>query len=269
MPIRLIATDIDHTLLTSGRVPHPHSAAAIKRAVARGIHVVLASGRYIPSIQGYARDLGLTGPFIGSNGAHICGVDGTDIEIRSLNTDVLNHVLDYACKNNIHTNVYTDRFLYICSDKNPAGQISVDRSGTVKLETIGFAQARKLAVVKVMLIDQAEAIQAHQKVFAEKLQPDLTHLTTSEPEYLEFLPANCNKGMALKRLANQLGIAQHETAAIGDYMNDLEMIQWAGVGAAVGNAIQELKMAADVVVKSNDEGGVGQFIDSLLENQRE
>ena len=268
MPIRLIATDIDHTLLTSQRIPHPESVLAIKRAVASGVHVVLASGRYIPSIKGYGRDIGLIGPFIGCNGAHICDTQGVDLSVMALDKEVTKHLLSYAQQHRVHINVYTDQSLYLCSNDRPAGQISADQSGTIKLETIRFEDALNLTVIKIMLIDEPDAVIHHQRHLTPQFRPDQTHVTTSEPEYLEFLPFNSNKGLALQKLADHLGIHQSETAAIGDYMNDLEMIKWAGIGAAVGNATSALKDAANVVVKSNDEGGVGEFIDSLIQNQR-
>ena len=71
-------------------------------------------------------------------------------------------------------------------------------------------------------------------------------------------------------LSESLGIPQSETAAIGDYLNDLEMVEWAGIGAAMGNAIDEVKSVANVVVQTNNEAGVAGFIDYLLEkNERE
>ena len=93
-------------------------------------------------------------------------------------------------------------------------------------------------------------------------------LTESEPEYLEVLSANANKGLGLKALSEALGIAQGETAAIGDYLNDIEMIQWSGIGAAMGNALPEVKVSADIVVPTNEEAGVAYFIDYLIERNR-
>ncbi len=89
-------------------------------------------------------------------------------------------------------------------------------------------------------------------------------LTESEPEYLEFLPAHANKGEALATLSQSLEIPQQNVMAIGDYLNDLEMVSWAGFGVAMGNAVDEVKATAKAITGINDEGGVAMAISAVL-----
>lgn len=91
----------------------------------------------------------------------------------------------------------------------------------------------------------------------------------SEAEYLEFLSAKANKGEGLREIARRKGIERHEIAAIGDYSNDVPMLEYAGVSAAVSNASDDCKAVADRIVESNEEGGVASFVDSILSNRRQ
>jgi hydroxymethylpyrimidine pyrophosphatase-like HAD family hydrolase len=85
-------------------------------------------------------------------------------------------------------------------------------------------------------------------------------LTESAPRYLEILPQNVNKGSGLSHLCQHLGLKMNQVAAIGDYRNDIEMLQLAGLSGAVNNALPEIKKIAQRAVSSNEEGGVGEFI---------
>jgi len=130
-------------------------------------------------------------------------------------------------------------------------------------------QVRRMSLLKLILIDNPAVIRRHRDELGALLPSDIAFLTESEPEYLEVLSPNANKGLGLKTLSESMGIRQDETAAIGDYLNDVEMVRWAGIGAAMANAVDEVKLAADIHVRSNDDGGVAQFIDYLLELNNE
>ncbi|MFX9019979.1 HAD hydrolase family protein, partial [Acinetobacter baumannii] len=80
----------------------------------------------------------------------------------------------------------------------------------------------------------------------------------------EFLAYGCSKGKALQALCGSLDVDQSEVAAIGDFLNDVEMVDWASLGGAVGNAHEAVKRVAQVVVASNDDGGVAEFIERYV-----
>jgi Cof subfamily protein (haloacid dehalogenase superfamily) len=120
-------------------------------------------------------------------------------------------------------------------------------------------------LVKLMVIGEPERIR---KILVEghkTFDANQVELTESEPEYLEFLPAHVSKGQALDRLSRYLGIEQHNVMAIGDYLNDVEMISWAGYGVAMGNAMAEVKAVAQAVTTTNNEGGVARAIAIVLQ----
>ena len=267
MLTRLLAIDIDGTLLTQNRVPHPENIAAFRRAESAGIQVVLASGRIALSIRDFNTKLGLNGPMICCNGGHVQLANGDDIVHAPLDQDAIEATLAYVAEQNVHINAYTKDLLYF----NGETKWSEMYRQRVKIISPGIAtpdEIRAMDILKIILIDEPSRIPSHRREMEKRINLQTAALTESEPEYLEVLSANANKGLGLKALSEALGIAQGETAAIGDYLNDIEMIQWSGIGAAMGNALPEVKVSADIVVPTNEEAGVAYFIDYLIERNR-
>ncbi len=268
MRTRLLATDLDGTLLTAKRIPHPASAHALKRAVQAGITVVLASGRIYPGVRKIAAEAGLpTHPAICSNGSHVAG-DAGDILALTLSSEAFEAVARYALDNDIHLNAYTREHVLFIHETHWADEY-LRRTRLEPPLRATVAEAAELGLMKAMLIDHPSRIAHHRR----KLQADLASAgarpTESEPEYLEFMDQFANKGNALRTLAESLGFRREETAAIGDYLNDIEMIEWAGISGAVANAAPELIARARHVVGSNEDGGVAEFVDSVILNGRE
>lgn len=261
----LLAIDLDGTLLTGARLPHPDSVSAILRAKEAGMKVVLSSGRIRPAMLPFAEPLGLVNPMICSNGGHVFGPDGNEIHVRLFDKATFDTVLNYAEATNSHLSVYTrDELLFL--RETSWGEAYAKRVRSVMPRVVTPAEARSKEVLKLILIDEPGRIAAHIQAIAPHIDPEVCRMTESEAEYLEFLPTDVSKGAALAMVAAGFGIPAERTAAIGDYLNDLEMLTFAGHSAAVANGAEAAKMAADRVVGSNEEGGVGQFIDWLLRN---
>lgn len=218
----------------------------------------------------FADALDLNGAMICANGAHVLGPDGDEIAFHPLPSDPRQIVADYADELELQFNVYTRREVFYTRE-TPWLDLYRRRLRTFEPRHIANTASKieNLPITKVMVIDDPSRIPAHRAALAERLDLDAVRLTVSEPEYLEVLPAGVDKGHGLRVLANALGIRQSETAAIGDYDNDLEMIQWAGVGAAMGNATPAVRDAAQVRVGTCDEAGVAQFVDWILQNNEQ
>ena len=129
----------------------------------------------------------------------------------------------------------------------------------------GMASATPNKAIIVTSPETVKAIEADARALFE--EPEA--VTLSEPEYLEFLCPEASKATGLAAVAELLNVRQEETAAIGDYYNDVPMLLWAGVSAAVDNAPEEVKAAAGMVVRAHHEHGVAEFIDYLLRDERE
>jgi len=262
--VRLIALDLDGTTLTSEREIHPRNVEAIVQASRAGIVIVLASGRIRPSISPFARRLELgQGPLICSNGAHIVDSDGSTLAASYLGAPEQNAILDFALHEGLHINGYTtDRMFYLHDSRWL--ELYRTRARTIPVQKVGVEELRTMQLIKLMVVAEPPiihelALQAHTWLDTERVT-----LTESEPEYLEFLSRAANKGAALQRLAEHLHIDRTGVMAVGDYLNDVEMVAWAGYGVAMGNAVPEVKAVANRVVANNDEGGVADAIASVL-----
>ena len=259
MPIRLLALDIDHTLLDHNRQIQPDNIPAVRAAVDAGLEVVLASGRFRPSMLGFESQLGLNGPVIVSNGAMVYDGEGNSLLERFVDKDAFDAVYEFAKANDAHLNVYTETELLFVNT-GPWGEIYLKRLHSIAPIHALATDARKQDILKLMLADDPERIKEFRVQLNELLDLSKVNITESEPEYLEVLALGASKGNALEFLAGHLNVRQDEVAAIGDFLNDIEMVEWAGLGGAVANGHPNLLAIADVVVKSNDDGGVAQFI---------
>lgn len=266
--IRLLAIDLDGTLLNDERLVTPGSAEAIMRARSSGVTVALASGRIFPSLRPFAEQLGLTGPFICANGAHILDFEGGEIAFKELDRAARSAVIDVAEAMDLHLNAYTRTELLLLRETEWS-EMYRRRARAVVPRIADRAELLDAEISKMMLVGAPTDIAKIRAQIEPEMEALSVRLTESEPEYLEFLAPGAHKGAALEEISKRMGVARTETAAIGDYLNDVEMLSWAGFSAAVENAAEEAKCVSDVVVRSNEEGGVVQFIDSHILNGRE
>lgn len=263
--IQLIAIDLDGTLLDSNRLIPQENTEAIRQAVKQGVVVVPASGRIGPSIKPFSDQLGLDGTMVCCNGAHVLSGKQELLHV-GLGADITRTVVEYAFEAKEHLNLYCRDKLYFTSD--PVwGEVYLSRVRTIIPIEIARAEAFELLPTKMILVADPDSMPQHLEFFERTLPRDQVELVFSEPDYLEVLPAGVSKATGLAALASHLGVPRENTAAIGDYYNDLQMIEWAGTGVAMSNAPDDIKSIADVVTESNDECGVAAFIkDYVLAN---
>jgi Cof subfamily protein (haloacid dehalogenase superfamily) len=259
MPIRLLAIDLDGTLLRSDRTPHPESAAALRKAVAEGVIVVLASGRIRTSMVPFAEEIGLRCPIVSCNGALVQNADGQVVAHWKLPTEVFDAVWPYTLEAGAHLNVYTASELLFLKE-SPFGQEYARRLKTIQPRVASVEEIRGIDISKILVMDHPERIVKHREILEGLVDSNLGRSTLSEPDYLEFLARDVSKGKALAALCAHLGIDRSETAAIGDYLNDKEMLEWVGMSGTVANGHRDLRSVCSVTVRSNDDGGVAEFV---------
>ncbi len=263
--IQLIAIDLDGTLLDSNRTIPQANIDAIVQATKQGVLVVPASGRIGPSIKPFSDQLGLDGTMVCCNGAHVLS-GNVELAHVGLSAEITRTVVEYAFEAKEHLNLYCRDKLYFTSD--PVwGEVYLSRVRTIIPTEITKEEALMLLPTKAILVADPNAMPRHLEYFSKNLPKDQVELVFSEPDYLEVLPAGVSKATGLAALAAHLGIPRENTAAIGDYFNDQQMIEWAGTGVAMANSPDEIKNLADVITNSNDECGVAAFIkDYVLTN---
>lgn len=261
--IKLIAIDLDGTLLTSQKRVSQGALEAVREAVGQGVSICLASGRALNTMLPYATELGLDGPFVTCNGAYVLGSTGEILLDRRLPSRSQRTVLEFGRVRGLHTNVYVGRSVFFSMDGKWA-DLYRRRTGLREEAILGFEELVSLEATKVLFVDHAEAIVRHHAETSKLLDYSEASITLSEPEYIEFLPPGVNKGAGVQAVAMALSLLQHEVAALGDYHNDLEMVDWAGFSGVVANGVGPVREHADLVVASNDEGGAAEFIRAAL-----
>lgn len=258
----LLVTDMDGTMLTTDKQISNENLEAIKRFRELGGRFTIATGRSIPSLEHYVHLLDLDTPVILYNGGTIYDYGRREIlwhsllkeETRAYVRDVYERFPQvgieillgdqiYVVRKNevVHRHLETERLPYNMTtvDEAPKGWFKV------------------LFALEPELMDEFEAYMLSQNYDDVCFVRSFTH-------YFEMLPIGCSKGGALHHLAEVTDTPIEKVVAIGDYYNDYEMIQNAGVGVAVENAPDELKQIANLVVCDNDHHAIADLVETLL-----
>jgi HAD superfamily hydrolase (TIGR01484 family) len=244
--IRLLAIDLDGTLVNHDLVMNPRDVAAVKAASAAGVTVVLATGRMFKSSLRFAEPLGLKGPIINYQGAVVREIASGELWYRcELTVPMQQRVLALAEPKDWHVNVYVDELVYTARARPEADLYA--RIGMVPYQVVGpLSKWVRQESTKMVLVD----------LDPENVPARITELTA--------WMGDVSKARALAMVADRLGVAQAEVCAIGDNTNDEDMVWWAGFGVAMGNAPAALKSLAKHVTGTVDEGGVAQVIERFV-----
>ncbi|MGG5460736.1 sugar-phosphatase [Clostridium sp. B9] len=263
---KLVAIDMDGTLLKKDKSLSEKNKEAIKKARGKNIKVVLATGRPVDGVKKYIEELDLFHDneyVLTFNGAIIKEI-GSD---RVICRDSLKgkDLLDlYEVSKQIGVNIHAfSKDGCITPKMNEYTELEGKINGIdvyeINYETIEPEEE----IVKVMMIDKPDVLEEGIKKLPRELYEKYT-VVRSAPYFLEFLSNTCNKGEGVKSLAESLGIKREEVICIGDAGNDLHMIEYAGLGVAMENAFDEVKEKADFITKSNDDDGVAHVFEKFV-----
>ncbi|MBM4038374.1 MAG: HAD family phosphatase [Planctomycetes bacterium] len=273
---RLIAVDIDGTLLDSSSHLRPAVRDALRRAVASGLHVVLCTGRRYRTAQPIAEELGLALPLICHSGALVKDTAShRTLFANPMAPEVLRLLLAALGEFGLVPMVYTDTFHTQTDFYLQREALLTPYHMDYLLKNNGwFRFVESLdgdlpaPAIQVCTFGELAELQRIRPMLREKLAARTTcHLLSSAKylgNFLEFQNGRASKWAALRDILDANGIAPEEVVAIGDDENDISMLQAAGLGVAMGNAAYAVKSAAHLVVPSNDEDGVARVIERLL-----
>jgi Cof subfamily protein (haloacid dehalogenase superfamily) len=269
--IRVVAVDVDGTLLDSSHQLRADVRDALGELSASGVNIVLATARGPMALRGIVRKLGFSPFLVCFSGAWI---GRFDTQLSTL-SDVLSDrriaapsarlILEAAFARNIEPNVFTPEAWRVRTTTNEilAESRIVESHPLITRDLLGDEEEPS----KIMLMTaEGEPAQALRTI-ANLLQ-SVSTATFSKPNYLEIIASGVNKAKALVDLSKILGLSLSQVAAIGDGENDVEMLKEAGLGIAMGNGCERAILAADWLVGTNDEAGVAQAVRRLIAEGR-
>ena len=269
--IQLILSDLDETLLNDDGTIHPENIVAIQAFTQNGGYFVPNTGRSYKSVYGTLAQLGLnktTQYVVSYNGGAIVAIapDGQEeiVVEHGMSLTLAQKIFDLGQVNDVvDTHVYTRDNLYIYNISATDQRYMTERQvpyTEITTTDLSF-MANEGPVMKVIFEHPDPAVQQAIADAVTAVVGDEVLVTFSSNRYVEFNPKGVDKGVTGLELADILGIAHDDTAAIGDNLNDAAQIKAAGVGVAVANAKPEIKALADVVLTTtNNEAAVADFI---------
>ncbi|MBS4021823.1 MAG: HAD family phosphatase [Dethiobacter sp.] len=263
MSFKLLALDLDDTLLNEEFKISEQNRAAIRRAAGHGALITLATGRMFRSALPFARELEIDLPLITYHGALIktAGEEETLFH-KPVPLPLALEVAAYCKKRGFHVNAYIDDELLV-EEENEFSRF-YQSIANIKLTVVGdLISYMSVSPTKLTIINREGKLPSLQEELISRFGSDLA-IVLSRPHFLEVTDRLATKGQALKYLADLHGIAREDVAAIGDSYNDIDMLIYAGTGVAVANAPQDVKSFADVVTASNLEHGVAVFINRFM-----
>lgn len=258
-PIKLIALDIDGTLLDDGGNISPNTNSKLKELIEKGVHIVLATGRTHQSADNLQKRLSLDVPIISYNGGKVTIPSRGEIFDSKIPAKDALKIIEYAEENNVYAKVYIDDVMYISEED----QVSINFA---KNHGIDYSAIGKLSsniqqdVSMIVFIEKNEGLNDIETLFGDMN----VSITRSMPQAYEFMAKGITKGSSLKILSDYLGINREEILAVGNALNDLEMLKFAGLGIAMKNSDHVLLKSWDIVSEyTNNEDGVFQIIKDL------
>ena len=265
LDIKLIAFDLDDTLLNDERQISDENVVALRECAEKGIYIVLCSGRAEDAILPFVRRLEIAGSqagrfIIAINGCSIFDLHKRQqIFCRLVESDVLTRTNEIAESWGLTSEVYTADTIYY-KEENDWTRLDIELCGLKGVVVPDYDDFIKKGFTKMLIPGEPEVLQKLQKVLRAEFG-ERAVIFTSKPYFLEILPPDCGKGEAVTWLANEIDIPIEKTMGFGDSMNDESLIKMAGYGVAMLNGLEEIRKIADFVTeKNNNDSGVADFI---------
>ncbi len=265
--IRLIATDMDDTLLNADGAITPRTKAAVRRAIEAGAFFSLSSGRMPEALVSMAEDIGVNAPLISYNGALIYDYKTKKaLYQHAIPASVARRVFEAFESLGVYAQGYSKNGIF-CREKTDY-TLFYEKAIRVTATAVHEPLSRWVCedMTKLLAIDAPERL--------DELIPDLKarfpeiQFMKSRPYFLEMVLKGVDKGAAIRRLGEILNVKPEEIMAFGDGQNDLPMIETAGIGCAMENAVDDLKRVAQVIAPKNTEDGVAQVLERFLDEGR-
>ncbi|WP_353893528.1 HAD family hydrolase [Proteinivorax hydrogeniformans] len=262
--IKLVAIDLDGTLLNDSGEIHPKDSEKIQKLISNGVYVVLATGRTFKSAQYIAKQLNLNVPIITYNGGLIKDtISQRVIHCSKINLDTAKEILKLAEHQQVYARAYVDDVLWEQKE-------NTDAKHYAKKHRISYKIKGKLSQTLdkdpyILLFKDRENPSKIYNLTNKLKELNKVTVTSSTPDSVEVMSKETSKAHALKIICKKLNIPKEKTLAIGNSLNDYDMLSWAGTGVAMQNSDQALLKIWDKVSKhTNNQAGVSRIIEEFI-----
>ncbi len=261
--IKMIATDIDGTILPFGGEFTPEVINCIEKLKNSGIKVVLVTGRMHSSAKPLAQKLGLNFPIISYQGGLIKDFEDKTLFQSNLDAEKAKEIIKWARENEVHINLYIDDKLYVENDNDIIKYYI--KGKFVDYTVCSFDNLEIKNVNKLLAIDIENPDRVTEWVNILKQKYPQLYIVKSTPYFCEIGPSDAKKSIGVDFLCNMWGIKREEVLTIGDQNNDIDLVECGGVGVAMGNATEELKKCADYITDTVDNNGFVKVVENFCE----
>lgn len=271
MDYKLIVCDMDGTLLTEDKKISDKNREVLKKAEEKGVRLAVATGRIYSSAKIYGEELGLQTPIISCNGALVRDSKTEETLFEAfIGEKEAEFVMDVCEKHNIYYHFYSDYEFFTkelkytslnyqeWNEKQPEGK-KIDIQIIEKPKEV-LDRGSKIYKFVILEDDQEKL----NRVKLDLSKNEALELSQSCENNIEVMTKGVSKGVALEELCKKLGISREQVIAFGDHYNDISMIEYAGMGVAMGNGVDQLKERADKVTSANYEDGVALALEEIL-----
>lgn len=273
MSYKLVCIDMDGTLLNSKREISERTKAALKKADALGVHIVISTGRIYSNAAFYSDLLGVKSPVIASNGAFVREKDNDKVIYKcAIESNTGINIINLCEKLNIRANFFTpygsygnSKLFYFIMKRYIQNEAKEPISTKLM---VSFGKLREYFANNEGNVIKFEVVHRDPekiKLLREALtEIEDIEISWSSRRNIEITKKGVSKGHAVKQLAQYYNITREEIIAIGDSENDITMLEYAGLGVAMGNALDRVKQKADYVTDTNDYDGVAKVIEKYV-----
>ena len=262
MDYKLVAMDLDGTLLSDELEITDRDRQAVKRLLDNDIKLILASGRPMQSMLNYAKQLDVDLPLVSSNGALVYNIKEDNISFKTLiPTEVTKEIIAYAKERSFPLSIYTKEEIITLDDKMAQGHLEHEGIEAKKVDSITELEKD---VVKILFYLEDKVLRTEVKSYLTQEYKDLLYITQSEEGFFEIMNQKSSKGKAIKYMMEDMEIPVERTVAIGNNYNDLTMFEVVGLSIATANAPTEVKKRVDYVTKEPTDSGVAHAVDKFI-----
>lgn len=266
---KLIATDLDGTLVTDDKNLTDRTVENVKKALKKNVKIMITSARAFYRLERYIDELDLRKEnqyTICFNGAIIVeNITGKVLYSKNLDKEEVSELIGLGKQLNVPIMLYSKNANWVEEMPEVIQKNKNSKGMNIKIENfdkIDFNEEENY-IYKIVFMDKPEKIIEIRKNLSKEII-DKYEVTSSVPEYIEFVKKGIKKSKAIKFIMDKCKIKQKEIMAIGDGENDVEMLRFAGLGVAMENANNYVKENADYITTSNNDDGVGKVIEKFI-----